>query len=325
MSEEAELAKSKARELSLAYLGVIQQRLIRPFEVRPRMDTSVLAPFVDTIYSTLYENVLSCLSMATIAFDLCLEFEQESFFRSTLAAERIRQLAKAAGEGQIKFELDDEMHSEALRIASEKAASLAKEADTYIERTVSRLLAVLDRDGFQTRVDNLTRQSIVLLWTAFETFNRDLLRAILNARPDLYRRLEKDQDFRKEIRSIDIERIAERGFDLSNCLGDIIFSSRDLSNAKSIERIYLPLYPEAKMLHCALSSKRLYFLGKVRNLIVHTGGVVDSEFLKVTDYNGSTGDRLKFHTVEFQEFCEEVLSTSEQVCNAVKVDFTRHP
>ncbi len=304
-------------------VGLLQEKVIRPFNIPKKDDLSDVEPFLLDVYTGFYSSIESCISLAAIIYDICAQFERESHFRRHHASERILQMAGAVRAGDLGGSLTDAMEQAALLNAVRRTDDYVSDGDKWISAVGGRIFHLVDKLKFANQADNLTRQSLVLIWTTFESFCREIFRSMLNSKPNLYRRLLKDSDFRKEVQAINVETLEDRNFDISNALGDILVMRRDMTSSKAIERIFTALYPNSKRLSIALKSRELYRLGRIRNLIVHNGGTVDAEFCRCTDYKGSLGTLIRFDTVDFERYICCVLESASSIVQEVANDFVK--
>lgn len=324
MSERSDKSTSGLSGETAALVGLIQEKVIRPFNIPEKAVLEPANSFIQEIYDNFYTNIQSCVALASILYDVCSHFEQETHFRRHHASERILQLAEAARAGEIKYDLDEAMEEAARTRAIKKTQESLSDTDSAVTAILSRILHLVEHLDFGKQADNLTRQSMVLLWTSFESFCRELLRTILNERPNLYRRLAISQDFRKEIRSIDLETLEENNFDVSNALGDILILNRDMSSSKAIAKAFVAMLPESQSIGRALASRDLYVLGRIRNVIVHNGGIVDTAFAKSTGQPEAVGALLRFGTYDFGKYVRCVVDSAGVIATEASRELREH-
>jgi hypothetical protein len=202
-----------------------------------------------------------------------------------LMAERIR----ARG-----IEKESEREPTALKIAREKFAEYCKGEGKEIiaDDVLNRLHALQNEPESLAAARELTRQGVVLVWSAVEVLARDCFIYLLNRYPALAERLLSEQSNRKRfsVERVDWQTLASYGYDLSRNLGAFLISKADLTNVSAIRDAYGALFPAATNLGEKLRDRRLWALCQKRNLIVHRRGIVDQQYLT------STGDTLPIGT-----------------------------
>jgi hypothetical protein len=194
-----------------------------------------------------------------------------------LLAERIRARS-----------IDDESKRESAALAAAKLKFdefVSEETGKVIaDDVLGRLAALVDEPATLSAARELARQGIVLTWSAFEVFARDLFVDLLNERPVLVERLLSHADSRKKftVDKIDWRTLSTYNFDLSRSLGDLLSQRSDLDDIQTIRDAYNALYPSASTLNQALANEDLWHLFQRRNLIVHRRGIVDRHYIEKT-------------------------------------------
>jgi len=190
------------------------------------------------------------------------------------------------------------------------------------DEVVERLLQLKNEPEALAAARELTRQGIVLTWSAIEVLARDAFVYLLNSKPQLTETLLADQFNRRRFATdrIEWQTLASYGFDLSANLGSYLISKADLSNVPAIRAAYSALFPGSTELRTCLADERLWHLSQKRHLIVHRRGIVDEAFIGATGTNLKVGDVLWASPAEVEEALEAAMALGielvEQVANA---------
>jgi hypothetical protein len=229
-----------------------------------------------------------------------------------LMAERIR----ARG-----IENEEEREPAAVKIAKERFAEYlqGEGGETVSDDVLARLNALQDEPESLAAARELTRQGIVLVWSAVEVLARDSFVFLLNRRPELAERLLAEQANRKRfsVDRIDWQTLATYGYDLSANLGTFLISKADLTNVPAIRDAYGALFPSATDLGRKLADRRLWDLCQKRNLIVHRRGIVDQQYLANTEDTLSLGADLWISPSEVEDLLEAALHIGTEVITEV--------
>lgn len=230
-----------------------------------------------------------------------------------LMAERIR----ARG-----IENEEEREPAALKIAKERFAEyLQGEGRTVVvDDVLARLKELQDEPESLAAARELTRQGVVLVWSAVEVLARDSFVFLLNRRPILAEQLLAEQANRKRfsVDRIDWQTLAAYGYDLSENLGTFLISKADLTSVPAIRDAYGALFPTATELGRKLADRRLWDLCQKRNLIVHRRGIVDQQYLASTGDTLPLGADLWIPPSEVEDLLEAGLHIGIEIISAVK-------
>jgi hypothetical protein len=191
--------------------------------------------------------------------------------------------------------------------------------DNIINDILSRLLRLKEDPESLAAARELTRQGIVLVWSAMEVLARDSFVYLLDRQPSLSDLLLSDVTNRKRfsVDRIDWQTLTSYGFDMSKSLGRFLISRADLKNVPAIRATYQALFPTASTLHQALGDKRLWDLSQKRHLIVHRRGVVDREYLDATGHALSLGDDLWVTPDEVEAYVEVTQAAGRELLREV--------
>lgn len=151
----------------------------------------------------------------------------------------------------------------------------------------------------------LMHQAILLIWSAFESYCKEVFILSLNERSQLYLTLlahSELKDYFAVSQSAWLTLLEAHSFNLNGKLGTIVGSSRDFSSPQLLRnlfsKLYLGLPGEQKELEAALHKfvhdDELWKLGLRRHLIAHRCGIIDKEYLnKSGDQSQTQGTLLK--------------------------------
>ena len=229
-----------------------------------------------------------------------------------LMAERIR----ARG-----IENEEEREPAALKIANERFSNYIRGEgrEVVADDVLARLKALQDESESLAAARELTRQGVVLVWSAVEVLARDSFVYLLNRRPSLAEQLLAEQANRKRfsVDRIDWQTLAAYGYDLSQNLGTFLISKSDLTNVPAIRDAYGALFPLATNLGRKLSDRRLWDLCQKRNLIVHRRGIVDQQYLANTSDDLPLGADLWILPSEVEDLLEASLHIGYEIITEV--------
>lgn len=213
------------------------------------------------------------------------------------------------------------------------AVSIAaeREFDSLLDATDSALRDLIIADVLDSLISQkraptsliaaqqLTRQGVVLIWSAFEVLARDSFVILLNQRPDLSEALLAEPSNRKRFGTerVEWETLVAFGFNLSKRLGDYLVGKHDLNSILAIRGAYKALFPSTSELHVHLSDQRLWDLSQQRNLIVHRAGVVDQQYMASTTNPPAMGAVLTVSPATVASMMRSVQQAGKQMILAV--------
>lgn len=249
---------------------------------KPLSDLAPILPDgLRAISLALFDSLHGVIRTLSIPFNYTYSEVQSLHWQRFLMAERIR----ARG-----IDNESEREPATLKIARERFAEYLKGEgrETISDDVLDRLNALKNEPESLAAARELTRQGVVLVWSAVEVLARDCFIYLLNRHPALAEQLLSEQANRKRfsVERIDWQTLASYGYDLSQNLGVFLISKADLANVQAIRDAYGALFPAAADLGKKLADRRLWTLCQKRNLIVHRRGIVDHQYL------ASTGDTL---------------------------------
>jgi hypothetical protein len=191
----------------------------------------------------------------------------------------------------------------------------AEAATTVADQIVERLLRLSQDEESRLAAQELSRQGIVLTWSAIEVFARDVFVLLLNNNPRLSQSLLAEPGNRKRFQSerIDWQTLESYDFNLSNQIGSFLAARADLSNVPAIRSAYSALFPAAKNLHSTLSNPILWQISQKRHLLVHKRGVIDKQFIEATNSNLNIGSNLLILPAEVEEAIDIAIEFGNQL------------
>lgn len=291
----------------------IESLALSKFDVGNTCRVSDLASIADNFK----QSVEALISTASMPYSLMFARVRDYHWHHFYSAQKIRTLKS-------EYEKHSEEKKEEIAI---KAAISAFEEFMASERGkrrivdgVCRALKESLRQGLPPAVaSNLLQQCVIIAWTNFEVFCRDMFEALLNREPLHAKRLRDDEAARRrfEIDKISFEILSGNNFDLSGKMGTILVSRNDFSDIATIKDAYFALYPTDRSLRDEMTNRKLWDLCKLRHLLVHRGGQVDERFLATTGKSLQLGSRIQVAPSEFEEYLETAIRTAFQLLKSV--------
>lgn len=244
-------------------------------------------PLLRSIAGSFLDSLHGVVRTLSIPFHYTHAHVQELHWQRFHMAERIR----ARG-----IENEPERAPAALSIARSRfKAYLEGDGGKQVaDDVVERLIWLKNDPDSLAAAQQLTRQSLVLTWSAIEVLARDAFVYLLDGRPIYADLLLSDASNKKRFSAdrIEWQTLASYGYDLSSNLGTYLISKSDLKNVPAMRSVYGALFPDADDLRTALSDRRLWDLSHQRHLIVHKSGVVDHAYLEATGSSLKIGDLI---------------------------------
>lgn len=266
--------------------------------------SQIALAFVDSLH-----GVIRTLS---IPFQYTYSQVQSLHWQRFLMAERIR----ARG---IEKEADREPAAQ--EAAKKKFVSYlhGEGRDAVIDDVLDRLMVLQGEPESLAAATELTRQGIVLVWSAVEVLTRDCFVFLLNNNPSLAEQLLAEQANRKRfsVDKIDWKTLASHSYDLSGNLGTFLISQADLTSVPAIRDAYGALFPNAFDLKEKLGDSRIWNLCQKHNLIVHRRGIIDQQYLSNTNDKLPLGVNLWVSPSEVEDLLEASLDTGTELISVV--------
>jgi len=207
------------------------------------------------------------------------------------------------------------------RINSELAQRLRnpKEKGKFIKKmaqwstgAVEQVLAVETVQNMMTRVFYSVLTS---LWTSFEVFAAETWKLFVNKHPEVLTRARMQEAFRESsteglsARSISVGILSQHGFDLRNCMGDLLATRINFSDLQQIKKSYSDVFEDAQ---CAtlLDDAGLRLLEGLRHIILHRAAIVDERFNRTTNLNLPIGKPIEIHDLPAQSIAESMVNSA---------------
>jgi hypothetical protein len=184
-------------------------------------------------------------------------------------------------------------------------------------------------------IRTLALNSLVNIWTIFESTSKDIWIYLLNNYQDKFLNNILESKIGDEVEGvtgkfISISLLGKYGFNVNNRLGEILSSKYDFTSCSGIKKAFIDLDRTKKEFFNFLNDDNLVQLEILRNLIVHKAGVVDEVYLKRTsipnltigqkvaiDIKGySNFENSTIHSlIKLLQISEEVKNTTNQLDN----------
>lgn len=244
----------------------------------------------------------------SLPFDFAYTEVHGLHWQRILMAERIR----ASG-------LENEAEREIVALAKAETKLkefLAADGRTLLrDQLLERLRRLASSEESLGTARELTRQGVVLMWSAFEVLARDIFVRLLNGKPQLCERLFANLGTRKRFSSekVDWQTLAAYSYDLSSSMGSLLAQRADLDDIQAIRETYGALFPDAADMARVLGDERLWMLFQKRNLIVHRRGIVDWQYLEKTGAPDAIGTQLVVTPGEIESLLSAVLLAGERI------------
>lgn len=273
---------------------------------------ATLPPDLRAISTSFIENLHGVIRTLSIPFKYTYAQVHGLHWQRFHMAERIRARS---------IENEDEREPAALASAKEKfdAYLHGDGREKVVDDVLDRLLWLKSDSDSLAAARELTRQGIVLTWSAIEVLARDAFVYLLDNKPAYAELLVADPSNRKRFSAerIEWQTLATYGYNLSSSLGSYLISKADLKSVLAIRGAYGALFPAADQLQKLLGDRRLWNLSHKRNLIVHKRGIVDQQYLASTGDTFAIGDDLWVTPSEVEELLESTLNVGLEIVRQV--------
>jgi len=282
---------------------------------------SQLHPDYKPVAAAFRQNLASFVTTVAMPFTLASSSVHERHFQRIHIAARIR----AGGIGK---DGDKGVEEARDRAAAENAHKQmreflgSKDGKNVVIRDICHFLRGSLQQGLLDGASELLRQGVILLWSAFEVFFRDVFELHLNRKPTRIKALISQPDTRKrfDAEKLPLETLMDYGFDISAKLGSILLTRQDFSDLRAIKTVYRVIFPSAGNLIASLGSRDLWVLFQRRHLIVHRRGVVDKGYIDETGESLPVGSQIAITPASLENDLKVVLSCGEALCESLCVD-----
>lgn len=246
------------------------------------------------------ENLASALRVGNIPYQLTIASIYKSRYDKLLISVRLRKITGAVGPVDEALDLEC-----ARREAKEIMRGEINDAVSAQERarqTIGILDEHLEDRDFLTSAHELLRQLLVMGWGAFETLITDLMRLLINERPNVAIELVNHRFYKDSFsaRSL-IEALGHQNFDLSSTMGDFFLGAVKLDSLEKI-RMILATSLNDSILDQKLKDPKLWKISQQRHLIVHRRGIIDKRYLDNTSDSGIEGKHIEFSSDYIESF-----------------------
>jgi len=258
------------------------------------------------------ENLNGVIRTLSIPFTYTYSQVHSLHWQRFLIAERIRARS---------LPNENERESAARSNAKNKfEVFLAEENGLKVaDEVFGRLAALKEETNSLAAARELTRQGVVLIWSAFEVLARDIFIDLLNQYPSLADRLLANAAGRKRftVEKIDWQTLSSFGFNLSSNLGTLLAQRADLDDIQTIRDAFGALFPNAGKCNQSLANYRLWHLYQTRNLIVHRRGVVDQRYIENTGTTLPIDAHMWVTPAEIEDFFGAVVAAGVEIVGEV--------
>lgn len=186
---------------------------------------------------------------------------------------------------------------ESLEIANkkfEKELGNKDEIKSMTEATLQELRQLINNEDMKPALDEILRQGTVLTWSAFEVFFKNFITQLLNDKPELIIELVNNSktSSKFQLKKIDLLKLAEFNFNVSESIGTIFFENINFSNLSIIRDILSVVFPNNDLLRKYISESNMWNLNQGRHCIVHNFGNIDSDYINNTVSKAKIGTKL---------------------------------
>ncbi|MDD7973150.1 hypothetical protein [Roseinatronobacter alkalisoli] len=256
-----------------------------------------LAPYSNTEFifhepfSAATSALTGVITAAELPYQLVNEYTLQRKFDRIHASESILALKKS----NPKAEVVDTSPFAILERSNEKMKGFldSEEGKIFLrDQVIMDLSRQLKSAKIQQALQELQIQTIISVWSIFESFGRSFFTQWLNKFPGDAIKVANAPGFKdlSSKQTIDIKSLNQFGFDLSDKMGDIILGTRRLDSLFALRAIARTLF-NSQEVSSALTGD-LWLLNQRRHLFVHKRGVVDPDYIKNSGENLAAGDRL---------------------------------
>jgi len=241
--------------------------------------------------SVFRHNLASAIQVGSIPFQLVNSSVLGWRFNAILAAERIRGL-KNVSPGQQPSAEDERAAFEVASQRMRAEMSDEKRLHDAARATLTELKSKLEDGDFLQSSEELLRQVLVMAWGAFEAVVSDVLRVVINEAPELALGILSEKAYKDVIFGRPVLRTLEdRGFNLSNCMGDLIVDTIRLDSIEKIREVCALVFKKPS-LDTVLKDSQLWRAAQRRHLIVHRRAIIDQKYLRNTGEDQTAGHKL---------------------------------
>lgn len=211
---------------------------------------------------------------------------------------------------------------ESLEIANkkfEKELGNKDEIKSMTEATLQELRQLINNEDMKPALDEILRQGTVLTWSAFEVFFKNFITQLLNDKPELIIELVNNSktSSKFQLKKIDLLKLAEFNFNVSESIGTIFFENINFSNLSIIRDILSVVFPNNDLLRKYISESNMWNLNQGRHCIVHNFGNIDSDYINNTVSKAKIGTKLVVTPNELENQLLAIRDTVSEILNSV--------
>ncbi len=260
------------------------------------------------------DSVLAVHATTSLPYQLAHSKAGALHFQRIHIAERIRKLP-VSDEDYAVPEVDRDL--KALEIAREKYHSFQHSDDglnALVADLSNTLLEGIEEPSTAKAADELLYQAVVGLWSALEVLVRDGLIVVTNHYPQVAVQLLNNPQSKKyfEFPTLSIEKLSSSQFNLSSCMGDLIFGTRDFSDVRTIKAAFSSISNDATLID-VLNDPDLWQLNQCRHVIVHRRGVVDAKYKASTKCQSALGERIPITPQDVEKFFRVTIQSAAAI------------
>lgn len=188
------------------------------------------------------------------------------------------------------------------------------------EAVRSAVELAVDKGQLREAVEEVLRQAVVLIWSAFEVLSRDSFVLLLNEDPGMCSAVMRDNSAKKLFPvKFDLDLLESYHFNLSGSMGTILASSRSLDSLENIKRVFFAIFPDDKSLRENLNQDSLRLLNQRRHIIVHRRGLVDEEYCKKSGEDLKVGSKLRVSLEDLREYLTTARDAGIELLGTVNI------
>jgi hypothetical protein len=242
-------------------------------------------PSLRAIADAFTHNILAVSSMCSVPFLMGAVLVQDRRLHLLTLAHQIREGAPWADASE-----QDRIEREAVAAASQRVESEGLPPTEAVLRSAAPIA-----DAFRDGIEELLREGLVLAWSALEVLVTDLVREVLNRKPECVEKIMADPVCRRwfDLRAVPITLLQDHSFNLATSMGDVVLDQRRLDGFPAMKAILTALFADEHDIATVLRNDGLHVLSQRRNIIVHRRGVVDAEFMRKVPAAGPVGSRIR--------------------------------
>lgn len=257
-------------------------------------------------------NIQGLLDTITLPFNIIL---------STVVKRRFHQFHLAEVIRSKKVSLSSKVEKDAAEIANKKFQAELKSKEginSLRDLTNSELRQLIENKDMKPAIDETLRQGVVLAWSAFEIFSKNLITQLINIYPHISIELVNNSktNTKFQFKKIDLIKLAEYDFDISSSIGNIITENINFSNLSNIKNIFEVIYPNNKKINKKLSSPHIWELNQRRHCIVHNLGIIDDDFVTNTKSKAQVGTKLVVTPADLENQLFVIRDTATELLSA---------